>query len=118
KQALNRAVDDAPPVVSSPFPEPLQKELADLQSFLTNGEAGPPRYLVERLLLDVGGYLDKAKLPSLHRDGLAERLAAARARLADAGCPAPAVEAMARYRWVGQILEGVVSQSGERKVTW
>lgn len=118
KQALNRAVDDAPPVVSSPFPEPFQKELADLQSFLTNGEAGPPRYLVERLLLDVGGYLDKAKLPSLHRDGLAERLAAARARLADAGCPAPAVEAMARYRWVGQILEGVVSQSGERKVTW
>ncbi len=119
KQALHEVVDAAPPKTQSPFPEAFQKELSDLEAFLANGAAeAPPRYLVERLLLDVGGYLDKAKVPAFHHEGLSERLNAARGRLAEAGCPVPAVEAMARYQWVSQALDGVVSHAAERKATW
>ena len=39
-----------------------------------------------------------------------EELGAARERLAQAGCPVPAVETMARYGWVARVVEGVVDQ--------
>jgi ferrous iron transport protein B len=119
KAALNKAVESSAPSVESPFPPVFQKELAGLQAFLENGAAQvPPRYLVERLLLDVGGYLDQAKLREFHREGLSQQLTEARRRLAEAGCPVPAVEAMARYQWVGKVLEGVVTQAKHRKRTW
>jgi len=36
------------------------------------------------------------------------RLAAARGRLADAGCPVPAIEPERRYAWAKQVLDGVL----------
>ncbi|MBW3600997.1 MAG: ferrous iron transport protein B, partial [Planctomycetes bacterium] len=119
KEALNAAADAAPPSIESPFPDVFQQELAGLREFLDHGAApSPPRYLVERLLLDVGGYLDQHKLREFHVEGLPERLAEARARLSEAGCPAPAVEAMSRYEWVVRVLEGVVKHEADRKPTW
>jgi ferrous iron transport protein B len=119
KAALSQVVESPPPKVESPFPEVFQEELAGLQEFIEGGaEQVPPRYLVERLLLDVGGYLDRAKLREFHCEGLSERLAESRRRLAEAGCSVPAVEAMARYQWVGSVLDGVVSHAAHRPVTW
>ena len=44
-------------------------------------------------------------------------LAAARRRLADAGCSVTAVEAMGRYEWIGQILDAGVTRPRERAAT-
>ena len=65
-----------------------------------------PRYLVERLLLDVGGYLEQAQPPVADPPLLAS-VQAARQRLAEAGLPAPAVETISRYDWVIAVLDGV-----------
>ena len=116
----------------SPFPEPFQQEVARLISQLqaeveptngpggqlaTNGDAASlPRYLVERLLLDTSGYLEDEVLAHDER-GLRAEIRASRERLAAAGCRVPAIEAMARYAWVGRVLEGVVVRPRQRPVT-
>ena len=76
-----------------------------------------PRYLVERLLLDTSGYLQH-EMRSQQNGALPAHTDGGSRRLADAGYPVPAVEAMARYRWVGEMLDGVVEGSSERPVTW
>ncbi len=58
-----------------------------------------PGFLVRRLLLDVGGYAEQW-LVGQRGDGLKLKLAAARQRLAEAGCAVPAVEARTRFGWV------------------
>src|SRR5262249_17786372 len=55
-------------------------------------------FLTRRLLLDVGGYVEQW-LVGKHGDGLKRTLAAARQRLAAAGCPVPAIEARTRFAW-------------------
>jgi len=105
---------------ASPFPEAFQTEVATLAQRLHSatapGGATLPRYLVERLLLDTTGYLEDVALG--HADpGLHAAIAEARTRLAAAGAPVPAVEAMARYGWVGQVLEGIVNRPRQRRVT-
>ena len=73
-------------------------------------------FLVERLLLDGGGYLEGELL-----DGdaavMAAKLHAARESLAAAGLPVPAVEAMARYDWVARTLDGVVRRPNDHHET-
>ena len=64
-----------------------------------------PAYLVERLLLDSSGYLSESLLNG-QAQSIGQELTDARARLAAAGCPVPAVEAMARYAWVAKTLRG------------
>jgi ferrous iron transport protein B len=82
-----------------------------------NGRARPlPRYLVERLLLDTSGYLEDELLAHDER-GLRREIRASRERLASAGCGVPGVEAVARYAWVGRVLEGVVVRPSQRPVT-
>jgi ferrous iron transport protein B len=120
KAALAEAArhGSAPP--PSPFPETFQQEVAQLEQELgqgaPSGSQALPRYLVERLLLDTGGYLESRLLTG---DDQANRRAceAARERLRSAGMPVPAVEAMARYGWVGRVLEGVVTRLEEHRVT-
>jgi ferrous iron transport protein B len=109
----------------SPFPAAFQNEVVRLDSLLNSGrdnagKSSVPRYLVERLLLDTSGYLES-------RDGVASEqfangelqshLTEARGRLAAAGLPVPAVEAMARYEWVGNVLDGVVSRPPKHTAT-
>ena len=80
---------------------------------LNENADGWPRYLVERLLLDTSGYLERAGLPGAN-GSLPAELAAARQRLAEAGCPVPAVEALSRYEWIGRVLDGGVRRPRER----
>jgi ferrous iron transport protein B len=124
KAALLRVAGEKRSPVETPFPVPFKEEVdrltarvngADVPSAQTS-PASIPRPLVERLLLDTSGYLEKHLLTN-GRASLAGEIAAARERLRQAGCTVPAVEAMARYGWVGQVLEGVVSRPLTRPKT-
>jgi ferrous iron transport protein B len=111
----------------TPFPSEFREEVARLQETLAatpaNGAADRPRnpwprYLVERLLLDTTGYVRASAISGGDGRGrlgndLDEQLKAARARLAAAGAAVPAIEAQARYAWVGQVLAGVVARPAQ-----
>lgn len=117
KQQLADAVHQVPPAIESPFPETFCNEVAKLNDEIrANGNTDVPLYLVERLLLDVGGYLEQSKLPGVNAQTMSH-VVAARQRLGEAGLPIPAVEAMSRYQWVAQVLEGVVKRPVQRPVT-
>ena len=116
KAAVAAAASGPPPENPRPFPEPFRAEVDGLRDWIAaegaaDGVEPPRRFLVERLLLDVGGYVETrlAKDRGLDGSKLAARLAEARDRLKSAGLPVPAVEAMARYGWVGRVVEGVVA---------
>ena len=114
KGALARDLDRPIAARESPFPDPFREEVARLEATLT---PALPRYLVERLLLETGGYLEGQIATINDPDPLRERLRDARARLAGAGCPVPAVEAIARYGWVAKVVEGVVAHPETPRVT-
>ncbi|MCE9608081.1 MAG: ferrous iron transport protein B [Planctomycetia bacterium] len=118
KGTLLAASAAAPPTVESPFSAEFRDEVRKLESF-----RGPhsqldalPRYLLERLLLDTSGYLSDT-IAREDSAGLKQALVEARERLAKVGQPVPAVEAMARYGWVGKLLEGVVKRDPVRRTT-
>ncbi len=94
--------------IESPFAEAFQQEVERLSNKIAKS-AQMPRYLVERLLLDTSGYLAEAGLEGVDGSFLAA-VEEARGRLADQGMAVPAVEATARYSWVGEVLGGVVTR--------
>ncbi|HRX82822.1 MAG TPA: ferrous iron transporter B, partial [Pirellulaceae bacterium] len=114
KQALvdTLKVRQSPP--ESPFPDLFQAEITKLEAECETAVGSPlPRYLVERLLLDTSGYLSHGGIREI--DGsIHSAIAASRERLSAAGMPVPAVEAMARYKWIGKLLEGVVQRPSSR----
>ncbi len=118
KQALLAAVDRPASEIPAPFPPEFNREVDALAPSLVNATGSPlPRYLVERLLLDTSGYLER-EVQTQHNGQLPKTLREARERLAAAGLPVPAVEAMARYEWVGRVLDGAVTRPQERAQTW
>jgi ferrous iron transport protein B len=119
KVALAEAADRPQKALESPFPEPFRSEVARREGWLAEKRPGPPplpRYLVERLLLDTGGYLEGVVSLNGTAD-LHERILASRQRLLEASCPVPAVEAMARYGWAASVLEGVVTRPDQPRLT-
>lgn len=96
------------------FPEPFENEVTKLQD-----ELGPdvPDFLTRRLLLDVGGYTEQW-LVGRQREALRQVVEASRRRLAEAGCPVPAVEARTRFGWLRPIVAAAVTKPKERPVTW
>jgi ferrous iron transport protein B len=96
------------------FPAAFDHEVVALTQSLGGAV---PRYLVARLLLDVGGYTEW-RLAERHGPELAPLVQAARARLAAAGCKVPEVEARGRYAWIRQATAGCVSRPERRPVTW
>jgi ferrous iron transport protein B len=127
KKALAEVVERPALPPASPFPPDFCQEVSQLETWLNgaNGQSTtkPPRYLVERLLLDTGGYLEQSGV--IHTNGhaqngsptLKEQLQAARLRLLEAGYPVPAVEAMVRYDWVARQLDGVIQRPQHRAET-
>jgi ferrous iron transport protein B len=107
KQAIGDAVTAPPPACGVKFPPAFEAEAARLGETL-GGEVSP--FLVRRLLLDVGGYIEKR----LGVNGLHE----ARQRLAAAGSAVPAVEARVRYGWIREAVQGCVQRPKTRPVTW
>lgn len=97
-----------------PFPEAFEQEVASMQQSL--GEE-LPKYLVRRLLLDIGGYTEQYLLTTADQK-LTDRLDAARNRLKDADCSVPGVEAKARYGWIRQISEACLRRPTTRPLRW
>jgi ferrous iron transport protein B len=118
KDALAAAGQRPVAIPESPFPPVFRDEVDRLESFLADGETRSlenrlPRYLVERLLLDTGGYIEERIPCNGDQAAIRAELQAARQRLGQAGCPVPAVETMARYGWVSRVVEGVVAHPVE-----
>ena len=79
------------------------------------GSSSPlPRFLAQRLLIDVGGHLERGL--GLEHEGLRTATIAARARLAAAGHPVPETETNARYEWARRLQEGVIRRGGPRRL--
>jgi len=141
KAALTEAIGRPLRLQQSPLPAVVQQEVVRLEGLMgaqmavtretanelrsgasgnpykaaAVGQSAWPRYLVERLLLDTNGYLEKSGLPG--NGEVHAELAAARRRLAEAGCSVTAVEAMARYEWIGRILDDGVTRPHVRSTT-
>jgi len=111
--ALLAAAGSEPPRGPA-FPVEFEKEAAALRAEL--GDA-VPGFLVRRSVLDVGGYTEQWLVGS-HGDGLRRRLDAARARLAAAGHPVPAVEARTRFGFIRPVVAAAVTKPAHRPVTW
>ena len=120
KDALEHVLEHEAPRQESPFPVAFSSEVDSLAMALAHtgpATAAPtPRYLVERLLLDTSGYLGTALGVDLS-EPVQAHLREARARLAAAGLPVPAVEAMSRYAWVSRVLDGCVTRPATRAAT-
>jgi len=132
RAAILRAVAQPTPVPADPFPEAFRREVDGLAEALGEivrsrprdappasdapATASLPRYLVERLLLDTSDYIE-GHLFNGQREQVAPLVRSARERLAEAGAPTPAIEAMSRYEWLARALEGVVTRPATRRVT-
>jgi ferrous iron transport protein B len=116
RRALSKAIESPRTNEASPFSAEFQREVAELHTRLNTGGRNTPRFLAERLLLDTSGYIETDLLAAEDR-ATRDAIAAARSRLADAGQPIPAVEAIARYGWAAKILDGVVSRSAVTSTT-
>ncbi|MEW4456334.1 ferrous iron transport protein B [Bremerella sp. JC817] len=99
----------------SPFPAEFREKVDQLHAQLGKVSPDTPRYLAERLLLDTTGYLEKEMLGG--GQDLHNWIVEARQSLAQHGQPIPAIEAISRYKWVQQVLEGVVTREANRRVT-
>jgi ferrous iron transport protein B len=114
KEAVVVALGGPPPARCPTFPAAFEREVEALREALGDDV---PAFLVRRLLLDAGGHVERW-LTRQHGEALAEQVRAARQRLAAAGCPAPAVEARARYGWIREVTAGCVRRPARRVVTW
>jgi ferrous iron transport protein B len=97
-----------------PFPAAFGAEVGSLSRYLGDAE---PVYLVRRLLLDVGGYVETL-MSQRHGATLLDEVRAARQRLTAAGCGIPAVEPRTRYAWIRAALAGCIERPARRVVTW
>jgi ferrous iron transport protein B len=108
------AIRNPQSAIQTPFPEAFEKEAAALHAVVG---ADVPPYLVRRLLLDVGGWTEQQMIERCGPQ-LSEQVSAARARLAAAGCPVPAVEARARYGWIRHAAAPCITRAAVKPVTW
>ena len=99
------------------FPENFYAERKLLQEKLKNEEnQTPPDFLVDRLLLDVGGYVE-AYFEDHTQNGLIDQLHESRTRLKESGCVVPAMEARVRYAWAREQLSGVLTHPQDHQET-
>lgn len=108
KDTLSRVASEKPAARENPLPFEFQRHAREIGKLLNASRSEPlPEFLVERLLLDGGGYLE-GELLNGDAAAVEEKLKSARSELAGAGMPVPAVEAMARYDWIARTLSGIV----------
>ena len=116
--AVQRVVAGPQRTVTQLFPPVFATETQLLSSKLAGwGHPNTPPYLLERLLMDVGGWLE-SHYGGQHAQELFQHLQHARERLAAAGCKVPMIEARTRYAWARETLKGLVIQPEHRAVTF
>jgi ferrous iron transport protein B len=117
RRAILAAAGGAAATSRRVFPPAFYDECRQLSEALRDVAASaPPDYLVERLVLDVNGHVERL----LTHNGSAvvgQRLAEARRRLAECGCRVPAAEARIRYADIGRLLDGVLQRCDHRRAT-
>lgn len=105
------STDQLPQVPPAPqiFPSEFYDECEILRGKLAGlGLSETNEYLIERLLLDSGGYTEQQIATT---DELSTCLTASRQRLRDANCAVPAVEARVRYKWIREQLSDTLHRS-------
>jgi ferrous iron transport protein B len=112
-QALVAAAGSERTLSGPTFPDAFEQEVETLQLFL--GDGVPP-FLMRRLLLDVGGHVEKW-LTERYGEDMRHTLAAARQRLAERGCAVPTVEARTRFAWVRAALASAVAKPATRPIS-
>jgi ferrous iron transport protein B len=111
KAAIHQAVGSSVTPVSPEFPPAFGEEVQQLSQWMqTKYGSVPPKFLLERMLLDVGGESEK-KLALALSPELLPVLAESRTRLAEKGCKVPAIETKVRYQWIRERLTGVVTRT-------
>jgi ferrous iron transport protein B len=121
KSALAGVIDCPPGERVTLLPEALEAEVVQLDALINahreaGGQRPVERYLVRRLILDVGGYLQGVLLAD--RNGEFDRaLQDARRRLAETGNGVGSIETGARYNWIRRVLEDVVEHPPAYKTT-
>lgn len=116
--AVQQAVAGGRRKVLAIFPAIFETESQLLADKLAGwGHPETPAYLRERLLLDVGGWLE-SHYGGQHAHELFQYLQQTRERLAAAGCKVPMIEARTRYAWARETLKGLVTQPTSRAVTF
>ncbi len=126
KDALARVIVRPVEPRPTPFPQVFEQQVDRLKGLLADrflvrgkpkrGSRPLPRWLVERLLLDVDGYLQGILFPQ-NGEEIGRELQAARSQLAESGHEVPGVETTARYGWARKILEGVLTEPKRYKPT-
>lgn len=112
RRALEGVVDQQPATSGAQWPRELDDEVAAFRA-----EQRPDLRPAEalRILLDRDGHAEKQYV---QRGGSLEALQRARERLETAGIDGPKAEVQARYRWIGTILDGVVTRPDKPVATW
>ncbi|MCA9017571.1 MAG: ferrous iron transport protein B, partial [Planctomycetaceae bacterium] len=99
------------------FPDAFYAERKRIREKIqSHQENSPPDFLLDRLLLDVGGYVESYFEHHTH-NGLMEELHQSRARLKEAGYAVPAMEARTRYGWAREVLQDVVQHPPDQRET-
>jgi ferrous iron transport protein B len=111
KEAIAQAMNGRLCSKGPDFPEAFEREVQTLSETVGNQV---PRFLVRRLLLDIGGYTER--FLEGEKNGLAAKVEAARRRLHEAGCAVPAVEARTRYGWIRAATADCVHRPAHRPV--
>ena len=110
RHAIRQVADEPPAAPHSLFSPLFQQETQQLQAWLeAHGAGAMEPFLVERLILDVGGAhaAQLQQLPALRElDGQLHQI---RERLAVAGQKVPALETRQRYQWIRGQLAGVAT---------
>jgi ferrous iron transport protein B len=111
RRAIFKTAESGQSAATPLFPRAFYEEVAELARDVRAVNGDPlPRYLVERLLLDPNGQIEKWLTPT-QPEGFAQRLANARERLARGGFRLPAAEAKTRYAAIREIVSGVLTHS-------
>ena len=117
RSAIVRACHSPKTTPPDLFPEAFHEEGRKLQAeFLQFSNQTLPTYLVERLILDVGGQLE-TELTKPAPEQLITRLKDARERLKAVQFRVPNIEAKLRYGRSRQILNGVMTVPEKRQTT-
>ena len=109
--AIKAAAESTPPKPQEVFPPEFQAAVEEATELAPDGT---PTGLVERLVIDKDGILERDLLDDEGRNKLNE----IRHRLAEQGCGVPMVEAKERYGWIRTTLDGVVTRPAERPTTF
>ena len=118
KHAVRRAVCQGRPAPADIMPSSFIERRDQVRNWIAHRSSKPvANFVVERMLLDIGGQAEQeyARLPELA--GLHDELKRARESLIASGLRLPGVETKARYAWIREQLAGIMTRTERNTVT-